>query len=110
MSKSPALRATTAMISSGALPNVALRSPPTASPVRDATCSVARTMRLAMGMIASAAEKNTTGAETRPPCSSATATGMKTSSQSREGFGTRRVYVAPRVVRLVKVAQLFRRG
>lgn len=36
MSNSPALRATIEMISSGALPKVALSSPPTASPVREA--------------------------------------------------------------------------
>src|SRR5947199_10850113 len=59
MSNSPAFRATTAMISSGALPKVALSSPPTASPVREAICSVAATMSEAIGIMAThAAKKN----------------------------------------------------
>lgn len=57
MSSMPALSATNAMMSSGALPNVALSKPPMASPVREAICSVAWMMRLAMGMMDSAAEK-----------------------------------------------------
>ncbi len=85
MSSSPALSATIAMMSSGALPKVALSSPPTASPVRVASCSVACTMRLAMGIMASAAEKNSSGAAT-PRCSSASVTGMNTNSHSMENF------------------------
>ena len=50
-----------AMINSGALPKVAFSNPPTASPVRVAICSVACTIMLAIGMMASAAEKNSTG-------------------------------------------------
>ena len=38
----PARSATIAMISSAALPKVALSSPPTVGPVRSAICSVAR--------------------------------------------------------------------
>jgi hypothetical protein len=64
MSKNPALSATSAMISSGAFPNVALSKPPMASPVRVASCSVAITISRAMGTIASAAEKNSSGGVT----------------------------------------------
>jgi len=74
------------MISSGAFPNVAFRRPPTASPVRVAICSVARTIRAAIGTMARAAERNTTGGETLPACSSARVIGMKTRSQLSEGF------------------------
>jgi len=49
------------MISSGALPNVALSRPPTASPVRMAICSVDRTINTAIGTMANAAEKKITG-------------------------------------------------
>jgi len=69
------------MINSGALPKVAFSSPPTASPVRAAICSVARTISAAIGMMASAAEKKSTGAGTSPMCSRATVMGMKASSQ-----------------------------
>src|SRR6476646_4956311 len=72
------------MISSGALPNVALSSPPIASPVRVASCSVDSTISRAAGTIASAAEKKMTGGGT---CaySSAIDTGMNTNSQLSEG-------------------------
>jgi hypothetical protein len=50
-----------------------------------AICSVACTMRFAIGTIASAAEKNTYGAGT-PACSSASVTGMKRNSQLMEGL------------------------
>ena len=66
MSSSPARSATMAMISSGALPKVAFSRPPTASPVRVASCSVACTIRRAIGTMASAAAKNTNGAVARP--------------------------------------------
>ncbi len=72
------------MISSGALPNVAFSRPPMASPVREASCSVDTTISRAMGMMESAAEKNSTGAGTCTR-SSATDTGMKISSQLRDG-------------------------
>src|SRR4051812_39169637 len=73
------------MINSGALPNVALSRPPIASPVRVAICSVATTIRRAIGTIAIAAEKNNTGSGT---CaySSAREIGMNTKSQLIEGF------------------------
>ena len=74
------------MINSGALPKVALSRPPTASPVRVESCSVANTMSRAMGIMAIAAEKNTTGADTLPACSSATVMGMNTNSQWIDGF------------------------
>ena len=61
MSSMPAWSATVAMISSGALPNVALSSPPTASPVWVDRCSVARTIKAAIGTIPTAAEKKITG-------------------------------------------------
>src|SRR5215510_1609154 len=73
------------MISSGALPKVALSNPPIASPVRVASCSVDITISRAIGTIASAAEKNNTGARTCA-CSSATETGMKTNNQLSEGL------------------------
>jgi len=46
------------------LPNVALSSPPIASPVRTAICSVDITIRWAIGTMARAAEKNSTGSAT----------------------------------------------
>ena len=85
MSKYPALSATSAMISSGALPKVALSKPPMASPVRVASCSVERTISRAMGTIASAAEKNSIGAGTCA-CSSTTEMGMKTNNQLIDGL------------------------
>ena len=91
MSTYPALRATSAMMSSGALPNVAFSSPPTASPVRVAICSVARTIIAAIGTMASAAEKKTTGAGEAPMCSTASVIGMNASSQLIEGFMTERL-------------------
>src|SRR3954468_7681963 len=76
------------MISSGALPKVALRSPPIASPVRVASCSVDSTISRAAGTIASAAEKKITGGGT---CaySSAIDTGMNTNSQLSDGLNDR---------------------
>src|ERR1700712_3403545 len=46
----PLRRATTAMISSAALPNVAFRNPPQAGPVRCASCSVPRAISPASGV------------------------------------------------------------
>src|SRR5437588_12490736 len=74
------------MIIAGALPNVALSRPPTASPVRVESCSVACTINAAIGTIASAAEKKITGGGRWPTCSRATVTGMKTNSQWMDGF------------------------
>jgi hypothetical protein len=69
------------MISSGALPKVALSKPPTASPVRAAICSVDRTINTAIGTMAKAAEKKITGGGTLPTCSRITVIGTKTKSQ-----------------------------
>jgi hypothetical protein len=54
------------MMSSGALPKVALSKPPTASPVRVAICSVDRTISAATGAIANAAQKKITGGGNLP--------------------------------------------
>jgi hypothetical protein len=56
---SPARSAANAMISPAALPNVALRRPPTPSPSRVAICSVARPIQPARGTMASADATNT---------------------------------------------------
>ncbi len=57
-SVSPSLTAMRAMISSGALPNVALRKPPTPGPVCSAACSVASPISQASGISAIAARTN----------------------------------------------------
>ena len=80
MSSSPARSATTEMISSGRLPNVAFSSPPMAGPVRAARCSVLWTMSTASGTIATAAMKKTNGAPA-PAFSRTTVSGMAISSQ-----------------------------
>src|SRR5436190_17802082 len=49
------------MISSAALPNVALRNPPHAGPDRAASCSVPRPMRPASGISDTAAVRNSQG-------------------------------------------------
>ncbi len=51
----PLLSATKAMINSAAFPKVALRKPPIPAPERAASCSVARPIQPASGMIALAA-------------------------------------------------------
>src|SRR3954470_21756612 len=56
----PLPRAKRAMISSGALPNVTLSSPPIPGPDCDASSSVARPMRAAVGMIPSAEQTKIT--------------------------------------------------
>ena len=56
-----------------------------ASPIRVAICSVAWTRKLAIGTMASAAAKNTTGAGRPLMCSSATVMGTNTNSQLTEG-------------------------
>src|SRR6516225_1406876 len=92
MSNSPARSATNPIISSGALPKVAFSSPPIASPVRVAICSVDSTMRRAIGRIDNAAEKNSNGAGA---CaySSASDAGMKIRSQFMSGPGRARLRV-----------------
>src|SRR4051812_40361815 len=81
ISKRPALRATSAIINSGALPKVALSNPPMASPVRVESCSVEATIKAAIGTIATAAEKNKTGAGMLCTCSSTTVNGMNSRNQ-----------------------------
>ena len=58
-SSMPARSATSAMISSAALPSVALRKPPMPSPRRAASFSVARPRSPASGTIAMQASRNT---------------------------------------------------
>ena len=69
-----------AMISSGALPKVTLSSPPIPGPARDASSSVARPIRAAVGMTPSAEVMNSGVA---PACvsSSAIASGMNGTSR-----------------------------
>ncbi len=55
----PLLSATIAMISSAALPNVALRNPPQAGPARLASCSVPRPISPASGTSDNAVVTNT---------------------------------------------------
>ena len=55
---SPARRAARLMISSAALPKVAFKRPPTPSPRREASCSVARPIQPARGRIARPAAAN----------------------------------------------------
>jgi hypothetical protein len=85
ISISPARSATIAMMSSGRLPNVALRSPPRAGPVRAARCSVLCTIRFARGTMARAAPRKMKGAAT-PMASIAAATGIRISSQWIDGL------------------------
>ena len=59
-SVSPSFTAISAMISSGAFPNVAFRKPPMPGPVCSAACSVASPMSHASGTSASAAMTNST--------------------------------------------------
>ena len=58
-SNMPACRAAIAMTSSVRLPSVALRRPPIASPVFDATLSVARASRPASGTMATTERRKT---------------------------------------------------
>ncbi len=57
-----------------------------AGPVRVAIYSVARTIIAAIGTMASAAAKNSSGGDTLPACSSATAMGMNANSQFNDGL------------------------
>src|SRR5262249_7475780 len=57
----PFLSATTAMMSSAALPNVALRNPPSAGPDRSASCSVPSPISPARGISETAAVMNSHG-------------------------------------------------
>src|SRR5262249_21023969 len=69
------------MMSSGALPNVALSRPPTASPVRCEMCSVASTISAATGMIAMQAAKKIQVCCSGRTRSSTAATGTKMNTQ-----------------------------
>ena len=70
------------MISSAALPKVAFNNPPTPSPSRSASCSVARPISAASGMIASDDVRKIESALACITWSSTSATGMKTRSSS----------------------------
>ena len=59
-SVSPSLTAIRAMMSSGALPKVALRKPPIPGPVCSAACSVASPISHASGISETAARTNST--------------------------------------------------
>src|SRR2546428_710991 len=78
------------MISSAALPNVALSSPPTPAPSRSAMRSVAAPMSPASGTIASAAHANV-ATPPQPSHSAAAATGMNTSSSNSARSGLSRL-------------------
>ena len=81
-SSMPARSATRAMISSAALPSVALRKPPIPSPTRAASFSVARPSRPASGMMATQASTNTSsGLSGRAWCSKSV-TGTASSSHA----------------------------
>src|SRR5690349_9439376 len=68
-------------MSSAALPNVALRSPPTPSPRRSASCSVARPSHPARGIIAREDAAKTRRWRSGARNSSAIVTGKNSSSQ-----------------------------
>src|SRR5438132_2044983 len=84
---SPLERAMAAMISSAALPKVAFKSPPSPSPTRAASSSVARPIQPATGMIASPEQtKSAVGLTWPGQKRSANAIGAKTRSQFKDGF------------------------
>src|SRR5262245_53789040 len=77
----PVRSAAKAMISSAALPNVALSRPPTPSPSRVASCSVACPIQPASGTIASADAAKIARCRSGASHSSASVIGTNTSSQ-----------------------------
>ncbi len=79
-SVSPLLTARSAMISSGAFPNVALRNPPMPGPVWCAACSVASPISQASGMSASAASTKRVMSLASVPLSTSTVIGPRASS------------------------------
>src|SRR5688572_32914305 len=85
-SNRPARSATIAMISSAAFPNVAFSSPPTPSPSRSASCSVARPMRAASGMIAADEARKMASGLAWNTYSISSATGKNTSSRRSQFF------------------------
>ena len=72
-----------AMISSAALPNVALRRPPTPSPARAASCSVAAPIHAASGSIANEEDAKTSRCRSGATISRIIATGRNARSQFR---------------------------
>src|SRR6266545_556939 len=88
---SPFERAKSPMMSSAALPNVALRSPPTPCPRCSARCSVARPIHLARGTIARHdTTKSAVGFSSDGKYLRAMATGTNTRSQSSRGLSQER--------------------
>ena len=84
---SPLESAMAAIISSAALPKVAFNSPPSPSPTRAASTSVARPIQPATGMIAMAEQtKREVGWAWPGQKRSANAIGAKIRSQFKEGF------------------------
>src|SRR5205823_5181647 len=84
---SPLESAMAAMISSAALPKVAFNSPPSPSPTRAASSSVARPIQPATGMIASPEQtKSAVGLTWPGQKRSANAIGAKIRSQFKDGF------------------------
>ena len=77
---SPACSANSAMISSGALPNVTFSRPPMPGPERAASSSVARPISAAVGITPSADAENVATAEA-PAASSTIASGMNGTSR-----------------------------
>src|SRR5262245_20527416 len=77
----PARSAARAMISSAALPKVALRSPPTPSPMRSASCSVAWPIHPARGRMARQEVAKMRRCRSGARYSRPTATGTKSRSQ-----------------------------
>ena len=85
-SVSPWLIAIRAMISSGALPKVALTKPPIPGPVCSAVCSVASPISQASGISASADSRNSVVSSTSVKWSSAITTGPSASPAKRIRF------------------------
>ena len=80
---SPSEIAKRAMISSGALPKLAFRKPPTPWPVCSAACSVASPINQASGSSASAASTNSAVGPACRPKRATTATGVRASDAQR---------------------------
>src|ERR1051325_1554735 len=92
----PLERAIPPMISSAALPKVALSSPPNPSPTRAASASVARPIQPATGIIPRAEERNRRVGLLAPGQKrKTTATGTKMRSQSRDGLNFRTLPISP---------------
>ena len=83
------------MISSGALPKLALRKPPTPGPVCSAACSVASPISHASGMSAAPASTNITVSPTCAKWLSAIVAGARASNAQRMRRATARVAYRP---------------